>query len=93
LVAHLNFFHLQSYYTVQVEVIRRYDSKKLSCSGDTVTVHINPENNPTFNHLIIFCSENRHGSTFPFCLFDRVLNVISIKDIHKWALVSNRTYY
>jgi hypothetical protein len=27
------------------------------------------------------CSENRLGSTVPFCLFDRVLNVISIKDI------------
>jgi hypothetical protein len=26
-------------------------------------------------------SENRLGSTVPFCLFDRVLNVISIKDI------------
>ena len=29
----------------------------------------------------IKCSENRLGSTVPFCLFDRVLNVISIKDI------------
>jgi hypothetical protein len=38
-------------------------------------------NNPTFNHLKTFCSENRLGSTVPFCLFDRVLNVISIKDI------------
>jgi hypothetical protein len=36
--------------------------------------------NPTFNHLINFCSENRLRSTVPFCLFDRVLNVISIKD-------------
>jgi hypothetical protein len=26
----------------------------------------------------IKCSENRLGSTVPFCLFDRVLNVISI---------------
>ena len=29
----------------------------------------------------IKCSENRLGSTVPCCLFDRVLNVISIKDI------------
>jgi hypothetical protein len=38
-------------------------------------------NNPTFNHLIIFYSEHRLGSTVPFFLFDRDLNVISIKDI------------
>ena len=38
-------------------------------------------NNPTFNHLLNFCSEHRLGSMVPFCLFDRVLNVIFIKDI------------
>jgi hypothetical protein len=29
----------------------------------------------------VLSCENRLGSTVPFCLFDRVLNVISIKDI------------
>ena len=38
-------------------------------------------NKPTFNHLINLCSEHWLGSTVLFCLFDRVLNVISIKDI------------
>jgi hypothetical protein len=42
-------------------------------------------NNPTFNHLIHFCSENRLGSTVLFCLFDRALNVISITDIDDYG--------
>jgi hypothetical protein len=52
-----------------------------SCKSYTSKQNFPVRNNPTFNHLIHFCSENRLGSTVLFCLFDRALNVISIKDI------------
>jgi hypothetical protein len=38
----------------------------------------------------IKCSENRLGSTVPFCLFDKVLNVISIKDIDNGCKLKTR---